>query len=63
MQARPKRPREVEDEEDTRPLNRPRTETYAPIEKDVPGPWGWFLMPFHAFMRGFREGMGNSPTG
>lgn len=56
-----KRTREPE-EEDERPRNRPRTENYVPVQKDAPGPWGWFLMPFQAFIRGFREGMGGSST-
>jgi len=58
-----KRAREIQVEDDARPSNRPRTENYEPIQKDAPGPWGWFLVPFHAFMRGFREGMGTSSSG
>jgi len=54
-----KRAREDEDEED-RPYNRPRTENYVVPDKDAPGPWGWFLMPFQTFISGFREGMRSS---
>ena len=59
-----KRAREIEakDEDGARAHNRPRTETYEATDKEAPGPWGWFLMPFQAFMRGFREGMGTSSS-
>ncbi|KAH7890863.1 hypothetical protein F5I97DRAFT_1839379 [Phlebopus sp. FC_14] len=56
-----KRGRE-EDEEETpdndRPSNRPRVEGYKPPEGEAPGPWGWFMQPLRAFIRGFREGLG-----
>ncbi|KAI6041315.1 hypothetical protein EDC04DRAFT_2985934, partial [Pisolithus marmoratus] len=48
-------------EEDGRPSNRPRMEDYSPPEREPPGPWGWFMQPLKAFVRGFREGLG-SPT-
>ncbi|KIM90382.1 hypothetical protein PILCRDRAFT_812122 [Piloderma croceum F 1598] len=59
-----KRAREIdiEGEVDARPNNRPRIETYQPTHQDAPWPLGWFLMPFQAFIRGFREGMGSSPS-
>lgn len=47
--------------EDSRPSNRPRTEDYKPPEREPPGPWGWFMQPLKAFIRGFREGLG-TPT-
>ncbi|KAI5995553.1 hypothetical protein EDD15DRAFT_2254836 [Pisolithus albus] len=58
-----KRVREEETEvaEDSRPSNRPRTEGYTPSEREPPGPWGWFMQPLKAFIRGFREGLG-TPT-
>lgn len=58
-----KRAREGETEaaEDSRPSNRPRTEDYTPPEREPPGPWGWFMQPLKAFIRGFREGLG-TPT-
>ncbi|KAH7926047.1 hypothetical protein BV22DRAFT_390586 [Leucogyrophana mollusca] len=56
-----KRGREEEQQEDDRPTNRPRAETYEPPHKEPPGPWGWFTQPFKAFVRGFREGLG-APT-
>lgn len=54
-----KRARE-DDGEDQRPSNRPRTETYTVPETDMPGPLGWFLLPFQTFISGFREGMKSS---
>ncbi|KAF8226847.1 hypothetical protein L208DRAFT_1406440 [Tricholoma matsutake] len=42
---------------DVRPSNRPRSETYVPPEKEAPGPMGWFLLPFKAFLQGFRESL------
>ncbi|KAI6113014.1 hypothetical protein F5141DRAFT_1110965 [Pisolithus sp. B1] len=58
-----KRAREQETEvaEDGRPSNRPRSEDYKPPEREPPGPWGWFMQPVKAFIRGFREGLG-TPT-
>ncbi|KAL0953870.1 hypothetical protein HGRIS_005044 [Hohenbuehelia grisea] len=62
-----KRPREEEDlavsadddDEDLRPANRPRSEGYVPVQREAPSPWGWFLLPFKAFARGFRESLGS----
>jgi len=48
------------DDPDARPSNRPRSETYVPPEKDAPGPMGWFLLPFKAFVQGFRESLKSS---
>jgi hypothetical protein len=45
---------------DARPSNRPRSDTYVPPEKDAPGPLGWFLLPFKAFVQGFRESLKSS---
>lgn len=45
------------DDPDTRPQNRPRSETYEAPQKEAPGPFGWFLMPFKAFVRGFKESL------
>ncbi|EGN96842.1 hypothetical protein SERLA73DRAFT_185039 [Serpula lacrymans var. lacrymans S7.3] len=59
--ANRKRAREDEDkdkDEDERPVIRPRTENYVPPQNKPPGPLGWFLQPFKAFVRGFREGLG-----
>jgi len=42
-----------------RPNVRPRTERYAPPEREAPGPLGWFLLPFQSFARGFRESLKN----
>ena len=50
---------EVTDEDATRPSARPRTESYAPPEKEAPSPFGWFLLPFQSFARGFRESLKN----
>lgn len=44
-----------------RPVNRLRTEDYRPADEEAPGPWGWFMQPLKAFIRGFREGLG-TPT-
>ncbi|KAF9224029.1 hypothetical protein BS17DRAFT_780368 [Gyrodon lividus] len=60
-----KRSREEEAGEvpkDDRPTNRPRTEGYKPPEKEAPSPWGWFMQPLKAFVRGFREGLGTPST-
>jgi hypothetical protein len=46
---------EDEDNEE-RPSNRPRTESYENSEKK-PGLLGWFLLPFQEFARGFQEGL------
>ncbi|KAG2128594.1 hypothetical protein DEU56DRAFT_819149 [Suillus clintonianus] len=57
-----KRARDEEDAGEDRPVNRPRTETYEAPKNEAPGPWGWFMQPFKAFVRGFREGLGTSST-
>ncbi|KIK98231.1 hypothetical protein PAXRUDRAFT_134646, partial [Paxillus rubicundulus Ve08.2h10] len=51
-----------ESPKDDRPTNRPRTEGYKPSEKEAPSPWGWFMQPLKAFVRGFREGLGTPST-
>ncbi|KAG6336029.1 hypothetical protein ID866_3064 [Astraeus odoratus] len=63
-QAGTKRAREDETDgpEGDRPSNRPRTEDYKPPEREAPGPWGWFMQPLKAFVRGFREGLGTPTT-
>ncbi|KAJ3538940.1 hypothetical protein NMY22_g4956 [Coprinellus aureogranulatus] len=43
-----KRPRDDEEEGEP-PVNRPRTEAYAPPTEESPGMLGWFLLPFHSF--------------
>jgi len=45
------------DNSDTRPSNRPRTETYEVPAKEAPGPAGWLMLPFKAFVRGFKESL------
>lgn len=57
-----KRVRDEEDAAELRPLNRPRTVAYEAPENEAPGPWGWFMQPFKAFVRGFREGLGTPST-
>ncbi|KAG2157679.1 uncharacterized protein EDB93DRAFT_805936 [Suillus bovinus] len=57
-----KRARDEEDAREDRPVNRPRTVAYQAPENEAPGPWGWFMQPFKAFVRGFREGLGTPST-
>ncbi|KAG1725738.1 hypothetical protein EDB19DRAFT_1929996 [Suillus lakei] len=57
-----KRARDEEDVEEDRPVNRPRTVAYQAPKNEAPGPWGWFMQPFKAFVRGFREGLGTPST-
>jgi hypothetical protein len=57
-----KRARDEEDAGEDRPMNRPRTMAYQAPENEAPGPWGWFMQPFKAFVRGFREGLGTPST-
>jgi hypothetical protein len=45
-------------DEDERPSNRARKETYKP--QDSPGVMGWIMLPFKSFARGFRESLKNS---
>lgn len=40
-------------------LNRPRKSNYKPEDKEAPSTLGWFLMPFKAFARGFKESIDN----
>lgn len=55
-----KRPREepaLVPDEDLRPHNRPRHDTYASPQEEAPTAMGWFLLPVRAFIRGFRESL------
>lgn len=58
--AREEEPEEGEVVEEERPTNRPRTEVYAPPERDAPSLLGWFMQPLKEFARGFREGLGST---
>ncbi|KAJ6518911.1 hypothetical protein C8R45DRAFT_949702 [Mycena sanguinolenta] len=49
------------DDPDARQPNRPRTETYEPVQKEPPSLLGWFLMPFKAFMQGVKESITETP--
>ncbi|KAJ7917511.1 hypothetical protein B0H13DRAFT_1994776 [Mycena leptocephala] len=49
------------DDPDARHPNRPRKETYEPVQKDPPSLLGWFLMPFKAFIHGFKESITETP--
>ncbi|KAF9454289.1 hypothetical protein P691DRAFT_770724 [Macrolepiota fuliginosa MF-IS2] len=40
-----------------RPAIRPRTESYVPVDRDAPSGLGWFLLPFKAFVKGFKESL------
>ncbi|KXN87444.1 hypothetical protein AN958_08875 [Leucoagaricus sp. SymC.cos] len=40
-----------------RPTRRPRTSSYIPEDKDAPSGLGWFLLPFKAFVQGFKESL------
>ncbi|KAL6309276.1 hypothetical protein BKA93DRAFT_759405 [Sparassis latifolia] len=51
-----KRSRE-DDSEDQRRSVRPRTKLYTAPEGDSPGIMDWIMLPFHNFVRGFREGL------
>ncbi|KAF4592919.1 hypothetical protein EYR38_008625 [Pleurotus pulmonarius] len=66
-----KRAREEEEEEaeasdneqpDRRPSNRQRDDEYTPEEREPPSVLGWFMLPFAAFVRGFRESLGSRNT-
>jgi len=57
-----KRRRETDGQEDDRRNVRARTETYDPPQENVPSIWQWVTLPFKAFLRGFREGLGTSST-
>ncbi|KAF8202297.1 hypothetical protein BJ912DRAFT_944412 [Pholiota molesta] len=56
-----KRSREEPDEvstEDARPAARPRTAGYLPPQVEPPNSLiGWFMLPFHSFVRGFKESL------
>ncbi|KAK0202554.1 hypothetical protein DFS33DRAFT_1384918 [Desarmillaria ectypa] len=54
-----KRPLEETADDDTPRLNRPRRGNYRPEDKEAPSTLGWFLMPFKAFARGFKESIDN----
>ncbi|KAJ7170470.1 hypothetical protein C8R43DRAFT_91779 [Mycena crocata] len=49
------------DDPDVRAPNRPRKESYEAVQKDPPSLLGWFLLPFKAFMTGFRESIAETP--
>jgi hypothetical protein len=49
------------DDPDAREANRPRKETYEPVQKEPPSMLGWFLMPFKAFMQGVKESISETP--
>jgi hypothetical protein len=46
-----------EDVDGERPARRPRVESYIPVDKDAPSGVGWFLLPFKAFVKGFKESL------
>ncbi|KAG5219718.1 Peroxisomal targeting signal receptor [Salix suchowensis] len=48
----------VNEQPDRRPSNRQRDAEYAPEEREAPSALGWFMLPFAAFVRGFRESLG-----
>lgn len=56
-----KRSREEPDtipQEDVRPATRPRKAGYLPLDMEPPTTvMGWFLLPFHSFVRGFKESL------
>ncbi|KAF9530473.1 hypothetical protein CPB83DRAFT_182809 [Crepidotus variabilis] len=56
-----KRPRDKSEqvpEEDEHKDIRPRTESYIPPKMDPPDSLlGWFMLPFHSFVRGFKESL------
>ncbi|KAG7445013.1 uncharacterized protein BT62DRAFT_1077230 [Guyanagaster necrorhizus] len=54
-----KRPLEETADDDTPRLNRPRKGNYRPEDQEAPSSLGWFLMPFKAFARGFKESIDN----
>lgn len=64
--SRLKRPREEPDlpadDPDTRPQNRARSDTYEAPQAEAPSSMGWFLLPFKAFVRGFRESLKGDPS-
>lgn len=46
---------------DERPTNRPRTESYEAPDQESPGPFGWFMAPFKAFINGFKDSLSAPP--
>lgn len=56
-----KRPREEPEvilDEDARPSARQRRSSYLPAEIEPPNTvMGWFMLPFHSFVRGFKESL------
>lgn len=38
-------------------IRRPRMESYAPDDEDAPSGLGWLLLPFKAFVKGFKESL------
>ncbi len=45
------------DMDEERPTRRARTASYVPEDKDAPNGLGWFLLPFKAFVEGFRQSL------
>jgi len=60
-----KRPREETDsipEDDMPKTVRPRTQSYLPPTMEPPNSiLGWFMLPFHTFVRGFKESLMERP--
>ncbi|KDR80689.1 hypothetical protein GALMADRAFT_241078 [Galerina marginata CBS 339.88] len=53
---------EVIAEEDARPSARQRTASYLPPQVEPPNTvMGWFMLPFHSFVRGFKESLKDRP--
>lgn len=45
-------------DEDERKAIRPRTSSYIPPKMEPPNTvLGWFMLPFHSFVRGFKESL------
>lgn len=45
------------DMDEERPARRARTAGYVPEDKDAPDGLGWFLLPFKAFVEGFKQSL------
>ncbi|PPQ67874.1 hypothetical protein CVT25_010313 [Psilocybe cyanescens] len=55
---RPRQDSEVVLEEEARASARTRTSTYTPPDIEPPSSiMGWFMLPFHSFVRGFKESL------
>ncbi|KAH9479408.1 hypothetical protein JR316_0007998 [Psilocybe cubensis] len=55
---RPRQDSEVALDEETRASARPRTSAYIPPDIEPPSSiLGWFMLPFHSFVRGFKESL------